>query len=138
MSREIVNLYCDGSFNGKNASWGFIVVDKNNKILYKNKGILAGEINKMYQIGGEIYGCIEGIKYCISAGFICKVYYDYQGLQSWVADIYGGKVWKAKNEWSQMYRNFIIQHKQHINSFNKVKSHSGNKFNEEVDKLIKQ
>ncbi len=137
ISKE-VNLYTDGSFDGKNAKWAYIIIEtKTDKILHQNKGVLDGEINQMYQIGGEIFAVQEGLKYCLSHGYKSHIYYDYTGLYNWVSDYFDKSLrpWKTKKIFTKEYRAFIKKHLYQIFDFNKVKSHSGDKYNEMVDVL---
>ncbi len=130
-----VNIYTDGAFNNNLCKWAFVVIDGNNKIKYSKSGILYGEITKMRQVGGELHAVKEAILYCKQNNVQCSIFYDYTGVFDWIADLFGKKKWKAKNPWTKEYRRFIIENKQFIYSFHKVKSHSGDKFNEVVDSL---
>lgn len=129
------NVYTDGSFSNitRKASWAFVVLDDKNNVIYKNKGVLEGEINTMRQVGGEITAVMEAVAFCATRGVKCKIFFDYLGIKSWT-----NGYWKAKNVWTKKYQQFINLNKNTIISFVKVKAHSGNKFNDLVDQLAKQ
>lgn len=131
---DIVNIYSDGSYTSTNAVWAFICFDLDGKEIFKNRGMLKGKINSMHQVGGELYGVMEALRYCKANNYKANLFVDYTGLINWVADIVGaGRPWKCKNEFTNEYRNFIIEYKQYINSINLVKGHAGIAGNEAVD-----
>lgn len=72
---DTVDIYPDGSFNGKNASWAFVAV-KNEEIIHSEKGVLEGDINKMWQVGGEMAAVMNGVEFCIKNNLKCDIYYD--------------------------------------------------------------
>ncbi len=138
---NIVDIYVDGSYGKNNliycASWAYIVIS-NKEVIYKDKGILYGEINSMHQIGGELNAVKEAINYCIKNDFKCNIFYDYIGIKKWVLDSFDGKKpWKCKNKYTKEYREFILKNRDYIESMHWVKSHNNNFYNEMVDKLAK-
>lgn len=132
-----MQAYTDGSFDGKHASWAYIIV-KDNQIIHKNKGIITDPDKCAgFQIAGECQGVVEALKYAKENNLIIDIYHDYIGLYSWVADLFGDKAWKTNKSYTQEYRENVISLREHLNSFIKVKGHSGNRWNEEVDKYAK-
>ncbi len=89
----------------------------------------------MRQIGGELKGVIQAICYARRVKRPAKIHYDYKGIYWWVADGFGEVAWKTNKVWTEQYREFVLKNKEHIHSWVKVKGHSGDKWNEEVDKL---
>lgn len=62
------------------------------------------------------------------------IYYDYKGIEMWAT-----KKWKAKNEFTQNYIEFMQEKMKYINiEFVKVPAHSGIIYNEEADALAKK
>ncbi len=85
-------------------------------------------------------GVVEGVTYCYNNNMFASVFVDYIGLIYWVSDIFDAKKWpwKRKNKWSQFYRSEIIRLKDSIDQIYKVDAHSGNQWNELVDKIAKE
>lgn len=128
---KILDAYTDGSFNGKKASWAFIVVE-NGQITTKQKGILDGDINSMRQVGGEITAVIKLVEWARQNNVKVNIHYDYTGIENWAT----GK-WKAKNTHTKHFRDFMQANSEYVNSYIKVKSHSGHALNDFVDQLVK-
>jgi len=131
----MVEIYVDGSFSkdiGKFAGWAFVVVQDG--VEHFNKNGLTKEEAKSWNVDGEVYATIEGIKYCIDNNIkevtIC---YDYTGIENWATSI-----WKCKSNISKKYVQFIQDNKDVKLNFRKIKSHSGDKFNNLADKLATQ
>ena len=131
MMTKTLDVYTDGSFNGKQASWAFIVIE-NDKVIFQNRGVLDGDINSMYQIGGEIKAAENTVLWAKEFGYKIVINYDYTGVENW-----GRGLWKTKNPHTEAYKEFMLKHKEYINSFVKIKSHSNNLFNDMVDQLAK-
>src|SRR6478736_8027631 len=132
MDIKPLEIYVDGSFLNDKAQWAFIVIE-DDAVTYSERGQLEGEVNSMRQIGGELKGVIQAVCYARRVQTPAIIYHDYNGISMWVADLFGGKAWNTNNEWTTKYRDFICKNRKHIHSFVKVKGHTGNKWNEEVD-----
>lgn len=128
---KILNVYTDGSFNGKNASWAFIVV-QNDEVLFQDRGVLEGDINKMWQIGGEIKAAENAVLWAAKNDCKININYDYLGVEHWAT----GK-WRAKNEHTKAYVAFMQENSKYINKYVKVKAHSDNQYNNLADSLAK-
>lgn len=133
---ETIDIYVDGGFPKGRATWGFIVVENDNAI-FSDRGVLDGDINEMYQVAGEIKSAEFAINYCKTNNKRARIFYDYKGIYCWVADFFGGKAWKTNNKHTKAYRKFVIDNRQWVDSFVKIKSHTGIRFNEMVDKIVK-
>ena len=132
-----IDVYVDGSYKPKDnkARWAYIIV-QNNKKIHSDSGIIDDEeTNKGRQVGGECQAVVEAVKYLQLKGLKAKIYYDYIGVKSWVADIFDEKTWTAKKKYTQEYREFILENRDCIVDMIKVKAHTGNYWNEHVDKI---
>ena len=91
-------------------------------------------IDESRNVAGEICGAMTAMRFCVDHNIkALDLYYDYTGIKFWAT-----KFWKANKEITKNYVKFYdsIQDKLYVN-FIKVKSHSGVKLNERVDKLAK-
>lgn len=88
----------------------------------------------MRNVAGEIMGAKKAMKFCIENNIKnIDIYYDYEGIEKWCTGI-----WKANKEGTKKYKSYYDSIKNKLNiHFFKVKGHSGNKYNELVDKLAK-
>lgn len=137
---NIIRLFTDGSFNNKTKipTWGYIAV-RHSKIVFKEKGQLEGKICSMRQIGAELAAICYAVDFCKDNNYIGRIYHDFTGCFNWVRDFFiDQKPWKTNNEWTQEYRQFIKLNREYIDGFVWIKGHSGNQFNEAVDKYINE
>lgn len=128
--------YVDGSYKKESGeySFGAILFYENNKYVFKKK-FGPDEYSFARNVAGEVRGASFIINYAIKNNIkTLDLYYDYQGIESW----YTGS-WKANNELTKKYQEFAQNNNGKIKvNFFKVKSHTGVKYNEEVDKLAKE
>ena len=125
--------YTDGSYNSELNLCGYA------SVLYYNdkKFLLSGtcdNICSLNNVTGELKAVVETVKHCIELGIKeLTIYHDYIGIEAWAT----GK-WKTNNPITKRYQTFMNGVKNQISvSFQKVKGHSGNKGNSEVDKYAK-
>lgn len=130
---RILDTYVDGSYR-QVSSWSFVIIDKGT-VLHESSGVLTGDINKHRQIGGEMESVKKALDYAIHNQFKIRVFYDYIGLYKWVADIWNEPIWRAKTHYTKVYRDYVLKRADFLHSMVKVKSHSGEKWNEYVDRL---
>ncbi len=128
---KTLDIYTDGSFNGRNASWAFIVV-QNDAVLFQDRGVLEGDINRMWQIGGEIKAAENAVLWAKKMDCLININYDYIGVENWATN-----AWKAKNDYTKAYKTFMQEHSKYINGWTKIFAHSGHRFNDFVDRLAK-
>ncbi len=128
--------YTDGSYeetiNGY--SYGVIAIALNGEEERYSGFGQDKEFLSSRNVAGEAIGAITAIKWAYLNGFDkLKIYHDYAGLAFW-AD----RTWAAKSPISSWY---ISELKRYLSvvkvEFVKVKGHSNDKYNEEVDKLAK-
>jgi len=150
-----IDVYVDGSYNTglEKVSWAFCIVH-DQTIVFEDYGLVEQEYARLHQVAGELFALLKSLEYIIQNkneskivmqnNIIVKninIYYDYQGLESWI----NGE-WKAKDKDVSIIVEKIklkigelktFDEKITIN-FNKVRSHTGNFFNEHVDKLTRK
>ena len=126
-----IKVYVDGSFRTGNshAAWGYVVV-KNDNILHQDSG-LTNKPALSRNIDGEVEATIKAIEWGIAHNENLIIYYDYLGIECWAKG-----TWKAKSPIAIYYQRFIKNIPIEV-KFVKVKSHSGDKYNEIADALAK-
>ncbi|MFD1446884.1 ribonuclease H1 domain-containing protein [Oceanobacillus profundus] len=129
--------YIDGSYdnNRKVFSYAGIVFLKNNERVEFSYADSDNSIIELRNVAGEIKAAMHVIDLALkNKARSIDIYYDYAGIENWA-----NKSWRAKNPFTQGYVEYIESIKSKINiNFKKVKAHSGNKYNDEVDLLAKK
>lgn len=127
--------YIDGSFNEATNEYGCGVVvfyrGATKELSKKNNN---PDLATMRNVAGELMGAINSIKIAISLGAKqINIFYDYEGIEQWAIGN-----WKTNKEGTKKYKSFIDSVKNKITiKFQKVKAHTGVKFNERADILAK-
>ncbi|WP_453992370.1 ribonuclease H1 domain-containing protein [Bacillus nitroreducens] len=132
-----VTAYIDGSYDDskKLYSYAGILFLKNSERIEFAYVDDDQDLIQLRNVAGEIKAAMHVIALAIKKeAKSIDIYYDYLGIENWAT-----KSWRAKIPFTQKYVEFIDRVKPKIViNFKKVKSHSGNKFNEEVDLLAKE
>ena len=133
-----IEIWVDGScFPQANGSlrlgWG-LLIKKNGVEIHRDKGndIPQAAVDHR-NVAGEILAILKALQWCQSHGITeMTIYYDYQGLESWVTG-----AWRAKLPFTQSYVHSVKESNMLIHWI-KVRAHSGNPENEIVDQLAKK
>jgi len=128
--------YVDGSYEDslKKYGSGIVILHKNNKTTFSIPGN-DPKLLSMRNVSGEIKAAQKAMEYALENNIDkLAIYHDYEGIEKWCSG-----VWKANKEGTKSYRDFYnsISNKIKV-EFIKVKAHSGDKYNEEADKLAKE
>lgn len=131
-----VEAYVDGSYEHSIREYGSgVVILKNNNVekTYSTKGKKESLVG-MRNVAGEIEAAKIAMNYCLDNNIENLIlYFDYEGIEKWCTG-----VWKTNKEGTIEYKKFYDSIKSKLNvEFVKVKAHSGDKYNEEADKLAK-
>ena len=130
-SFEGLHIFVDGSYRKDWIYYGFIALI-NEKIIEKQKDALQAtkEITQR-NVVGEIKAVEMAVVWADSHNYKeIFIHYDYLGLEKWAK-----KEWKANIPLTRKYQEFFQKFTLKINWI-KVKSHSGNKYNEMIDQFI--
>lgn len=128
--------YVDGSFHkelGK-YSFGCILLTPDGDIIRESGNGDNPESLELRNVTGEMLGAMFAVKWCqVNRYTAVKICYDYMGIEMWAT---GG--WKTNNNLTQKYAEFMRKSSTLIQiTFQKIAAHTGDKYNEEADKLAK-
>lgn len=131
-----VIAYVDGSFDktiGK-YSFGCILLVPGGRIIKESGNGNEPESLAIRNVAGEMLGAMYASQWALVNGYeFIELRYDYEGIEKWATG-----AWKANNVLTQKYAAFMQRKRSQIHiSFQKVKAHSGDYYNEQVDKLAK-
>ena len=130
--------YSDGSFNpATNMVGASSIVMSGSQVIdnvYIVDRIENDVVGDTRNVGGELVGAINAIRYALVNGFTSiEIFYDYAGVGQW-AD----HTWKAKNHTTREYVAKVDELRKLMNiKFTKVKAHADIEFNELADRIAK-
>lgn len=132
-----VQIYVDGSWDDRKQQygWGYVLVVNGESV---SRGYGKGDNPKYLahqQIGGEVVAVLQGLERAVYLGYQhAEIVYDFSGVEKWLSS-----EWIAKANIARAYIYWIEKYNDQIDmTFRKVKSHSGDRFNEEADRLAKK
>lgn len=128
--------YVDGSYNEatKYFSYGCVMFF-NGEEIHLSDSFNDEELASMRNVAGEIFGSMAAMEYAIKHGArSLTIYHDYSGIEKWCTG-----EWKASKPGTIAYKKFYEKAKKRIEiKFEKVKGHSGDKYNDLADELAKK
>lgn len=127
--------YVDGSYNIETKEYGCgVVIFYNGAEITYSKAFSDAELAQMRNVAGEIEGAKLAMQYCADNNIEeIDIYYDYEGIEKWCSG-----AWKTNKAGTIAYKQFYEEISKKVRvSFNKVKGHSGDKFNDMADRLAK-
>jgi viroplasmin and RNaseH domain-containing protein len=125
-------VYTDGSFVNGRYSYGYAFI-KDGEVVFESKGVGEDlEAASMRNVAGELAAVVHAVEKAKTLNARILIYHDYSGISHWV----NGN-WQAKNKFTQAYVAFMKAH-QGLYEFKKVAGHSGDRFNDYVDRLAKE
>ena len=131
-----VYAFVDGSYNVATHVYGyggFLIHDGQKEVLQGSD--TDAEMAAMRNVAGEICGSMAAIRKAVELGLPeVTIYYDYMGISKWCTG-----EWKANKKGTIAYRDYYNKIKTKVNvQFEKVKGHSGDKYNDMADMLAKK
>ena len=125
-------VYTDGSYSNGKYSYGYAFI-KDGEVVFESNGVGEDlEAASMRNVAGELAGVIHAVKKAKTLNARIRIYHDYSGISHWVTGD-----WQAKNKFTQAYVAFMRAH-HGLYEFKKVTGHSGDRFNDYVDRLAKE
>lgn len=127
--------YVDGSYNvhDKRFSYGAVIFYDGREHTM-SAAFSDAELAGMRNVAGEIKGAEAAMRFCVENGIkSVAIYHDYEGIARWCLGD-----WKTNKEGTKAYKEYYDSIKDSLKvHFVKVKGHSGDKYNDLVDRLAK-
>jgi len=127
--------YVDGSYNVRTMEYaaGVVALWQGGEITFSEKAD-DPELKGMRNVAGEIMGAQIAMKYAVAQqAKTLVIYYDYEGIEKWCTN-----AWGAKQNGTKAYKAYYDEIAKLLDiRFVKVKAHSGDEYNERVDRLAK-
>ncbi|GAA0469355.1 viroplasmin family protein [Alkalibacillus silvisoli] len=134
-SEAEVVAYVDGSFNEVSSefSYGSVIFYQGEQTHFAEK-FSDPDLVSMRNVAGEIKGSERAMAFAVEKGAkSLTIHHDYEGISKWCTG-----EWKAKKPGTIAYKQCFDNIKNDVKvKFVKVKSHSGDEFNDLADKLAK-
>ena len=124
--------YVDGSYINRKVGYGVVLIKKK-KLEHEWYGDVTTEFRHSRQVGGELYAVQKVVEWCQKENISeITIYFDYLGVQKWATG-----EWRTNLLLTSNYAEFIRNSGIRI-YWRKVKSHSGNHWNQRADELAKK
>ena len=123
--------YVDGSFNKETKVYGSGIVLLEGDNVITTKQTHGTKMNAIWNVAGEISAAAGAVK--LAEEFMPDhliIRYDYEGIEKWATG-----QWKAKNDFTAKYAEFMNKKRDFDISYEHVKAHTGDKYNEMADDL---
>lgn len=131
-----VIAYVDGSYHAGTGefSYGVVILRDGQEICRKEK-LNDSELAAMRNVAGEIKGAECAMRYAVEEGLEkITIVHDYEGIARWCMG-----EWKTNKEGTKAYKAYYDSIKDRVQiTFQKVKGHSGDHYNDMADKLAKE
>ena len=132
-----VIAYVDGSYQDaiKTYAYGCVVFTPEGEVYCRSDCGSNPDTAAIRNVAGEMLGAMTAVQWAMKRGYSAiEIRYDYQGIEMWAT----GR-WKTKNELTRKYAETMQSWGRRIDiSYKKIKSHSGDRFNDLADRLAKE
>ena len=137
---DTIYAYVDGSFDKDRELYGSGVVfldDSNNVVDEFSKQ--GEDIHRKWNVAGECEASITAIEEAIKRDAKeIVIFHDYEGVAKWAIEKSKGG-WNTNNDYTKGYKARVCELRKLIKiKFEKVKGHSGDKWNDRADTLAKK
>jgi ribonuclease H-related protein len=123
--------YVDGAFIDGRTGYGAVIL-RGDTVVARLKGAVRGQ-EALRQVGGELEAVRQVLAWCTEHDIaVIAIYYDYTGIEAWAT----GK-WKTNNPVTRAYAREVGPSPIAI-TWHKVKSHAGDRWNNQADHLARQ
>jgi ribonuclease HI len=123
--------YVDGSYINGYVGYGAVILHDGQEVQRLFGPVTAH--TQQRQVVGELAATMQVLKWCEEEAVShIVIYYDYTGIERWATNR-----WQANNPATQHYKRTVQASPVHV-KWQKVKSHSGDNWNDVADGLAKQ
>jgi ribonuclease HI len=126
-------IYVDGSYFNGATGYGVAIL-KDGELVEELFGPVAGySATDTRQVAGELFAVEQALRWCEKNSVKeAAIFYDYLGIEKWATG-----AWKANQAMTQDYAKFVRASGVRIR-WNKVNSHTGDRWNDRADQLAKK
>jgi len=136
MSEETkVEAYVDGSYIDGSVGYGAVILQRGEILHQCCGGVPPDKAAGTRQVAGELVAVGKVLLWCKEQNIRnIHIYYDYKGIECWATG-----AWKTNLPLTQNYAKFVKQciAEGYRITWHKVKSHTGNHWNDQADALAK-
>lgn len=113
--------------------WAYLVLDGERELHRASGHDVPVEARRHRNVAGEIQAVLHALEWCRARGIAAAaIHFDYQGLASWVEG-----AWKTRTSFTRAYAERVRALGMTL-TWHKVQAHSGNPYNELVDRLARE
>ncbi|HHW10581.1 MAG TPA: hypothetical protein GXX29_11470 [Firmicutes bacterium] len=136
-SEKGVQIWVDGSCvlagGQSRLGWGLLIFRDGREICRESGSDIPPEAGSMRNVAGEIFAVLRALRWCREKDIkSVTIHYDYEGLEKWALG-----QWQANNPFTRRYAE-AVRTSGIIITWKKVRAHSGDRFNTEVDRLAQE
>lgn len=135
---DVIHIWVDGSClqNGERPlsfGWAYVIFDGERELHRESGHDVPAEARRHRNVAGEIQAVLQALEWCRARGIAAAaIHFDYQGLASWVKG-----TWKTTTSFTRTYAERVRAMGMTL-TWHKVQAHSGNPYNELVDRLARE
>jgi hypothetical protein len=123
--------YVDGSYINGRVGYGAVLLKEGEVVTELSGGV--DRDTETRQVAGELVAVMRLLTYCNNHNIdSIEIFYDYTGIENWARG-----QWKTNNPLTQRYAAFMKRSPVTV-TWQKVKSHSGDEWNDRADELARQ
>ncbi len=134
---EAIHVWVDGSCvrNGTDSlrfGWAYVILQGERELHRASGHDVPAEARRHRNVAGEIQAVLQALAWCQTRGIAeATIHFDYQGLASWVEG-----TWKTTTPFTRAYAERVRALDMTL-TWHKVQAHTGQKYNELVDRLAR-
>lgn len=123
--------YVDGAYYNGHCAWAFVVVEDDKEVAKFASAMedIPEGLSSQQNVAAEMASAMRAATWAKANDVQVVICYDYEGIEKWVTG-----EWRTKNPYTEQYRVYM-QANDHVEGFEYVEAHSGQKWNEMADRM---